>query len=109
MAQRFVADFTSPNRTVYASPPVGGSGYGFARSIASLIPTQNLRHSLSALEMLRISLYGPPNRRKQPERYVQLRLNFSEILKWTIDKKEYCRYYFYVTVHSLFVFSVEIF
>jgi hypothetical protein len=23
---------TSHNRTVYASPPVGGSGYGFARS-----------------------------------------------------------------------------
>jgi hypothetical protein len=40
---------TAYNRTVYASPPVGGSGYGFARSIASLIPTQNLRHSLSAL------------------------------------------------------------
>jgi hypothetical protein len=24
---------TSHNRTVYASPPVGGSGYGFARSV----------------------------------------------------------------------------
>jgi hypothetical protein len=24
---------TSHNRTVYASPPVGGSGYGFARSL----------------------------------------------------------------------------
>jgi hypothetical protein len=23
---------TAHNRTVYASPPVGGSGYGFARS-----------------------------------------------------------------------------
>ena len=23
---------TAPNRPVYASPPVGGSGYGFARS-----------------------------------------------------------------------------
>jgi hypothetical protein len=64
---------TSSNRTVYASPPVGGSGYGFARSIASLIPTQNLRHSLAALKMLRIFLFGPPNRRKQPERYVQYR------------------------------------
>jgi ABC-type uncharacterized transport system YnjBCD substrate-binding protein len=30
---------TAHNRTVYASPPVGGSGYGFARSIATLIPT----------------------------------------------------------------------
>jgi hypothetical protein len=39
---------TSPNRTVYASPPVGGSGFvrighGYA------IPTANLRYSLSAL------------------------------------------------------------
>jgi hypothetical protein len=50
--------------------PLGGSGSGFARSIASLIPTQNLRHILSALEMLRVSLFGPPKRRKQPERYV---------------------------------------
>jgi hypothetical protein len=40
---------TSYNRSVYASPPVGGSGSGFARSIATLIPTQNLRHILSAL------------------------------------------------------------
>jgi hypothetical protein len=40
---------TAHNRSVYASPPVGGSGYGFARSIASLIPTQNLRHILAAL------------------------------------------------------------
>jgi hypothetical protein len=30
-----------------------------------------LRHSLTALEMLRISLSGPPNRHIQPERYVQ--------------------------------------
>jgi hypothetical protein len=67
---------TSHNRTVYASPPVGGSASATARSIASLIPTSLLRHSLSALEMLRISLFGPPNRRKQPERYVQLGLKF---------------------------------
>jgi hypothetical protein len=67
---------TAHNRSVYASPPVGGSGYGFARSIASLIPTQNLRHILSALEMLRISLFGPPKRRKQPERYATFLLNF---------------------------------
>jgi hypothetical protein len=62
---------TAHNRSVYASPPVGGSGYGFARSIASLIPTQNLRHILSALQTLRVCLSGPPKRRKQPERYVQ--------------------------------------
>jgi hypothetical protein len=62
---------TSHNRSVYASPPVGGSGYGFARSFASLIPTQNLRHSLSALQTQRVCLFGPPNRRKQPERYAK--------------------------------------
>jgi hypothetical protein len=28
--------------------------------------------------MLRISLFGPPNRRKQPERYVQYGLKFVE-------------------------------
>ena len=32
------------------------------------VPTAHSRHSLPALEMLRISLCGPPNRRKQPER-----------------------------------------
>jgi hypothetical protein len=51
---------------------LGGSGYGFVRSIATLIPTQNLHHILSALQMLRICLSGPPKRRKQPERYVSL-------------------------------------
>jgi hypothetical protein len=40
---------TAYNRSVYASPPVGGSGYGFARSIASFIPTPKLRHVLPAL------------------------------------------------------------
>jgi hypothetical protein len=61
---------TAHNRTVYASPPVGGSGYGFARSIALLIPTQNLRHILPVLVLLRKPLYGLAKRRKQPERYV---------------------------------------
>jgi hypothetical protein len=46
----YVRNVTAHNRTVYASPPVGGSGYGFARSVASLVPTQNLRHSLPALQ-----------------------------------------------------------
>jgi hypothetical protein len=49
---------TAHNRPVYASPPVGGSGYGFARSIATLIPTQNLRHSLSALVFATQSPYS---------------------------------------------------
>jgi hypothetical protein len=74
---------TSYNRTVYASPPVGGSGYGFARSIASLIPTQNLRHILSALQMLRICLFGPPKRRKQPERYAKFGPKLVENIKKT--------------------------
>jgi hypothetical protein len=56
--------------------PAGGSGYGFARSIASLIPTQNLRHSLAAPKMLRIFLFGPPNRYIQPERYAQYVFEF---------------------------------
>jgi hypothetical protein len=49
---------TAHNRSVYASPPVGGSGYGLARSIASLIPTQNLRHILSALVFATQSPYS---------------------------------------------------
>jgi hypothetical protein len=52
------------------------------------IPTPLLRHSLPALEMLRISLFGPPNRRIQPERYAQCFLNFLEIFIGNgIDKK----------------------
>jgi hypothetical protein len=49
---------TAHNRSVYASPPVGGSAYGFARSFATLIPTQNLRHSLSALVFATQSPYS---------------------------------------------------
>jgi hypothetical protein len=59
---------TAHNRSVYASPPVGGSGYGLPRSIATLIPTANLRHILSALVLLRKPLFGPPKRHIQPER-----------------------------------------
>jgi hypothetical protein len=50
------------------------------------IPTQNLRHSLSALKMLRIFLFGPPNRHIQPERYVQWYLKIDcikSIQKWS--------------------------
>jgi hypothetical protein len=38
--------------------PLGGSGYGFARSIALLIPTQNLRHILPALVFATQSPYS---------------------------------------------------
>jgi hypothetical protein len=72
---------TAYNRSVYASPPVGGSGYGFARSIASLIPTQNLRHVLPALVLLRKPLSGLAKRRKQPERYVQWVLKLVDKIK----------------------------
>jgi hypothetical protein len=50
------------NRAVYASPPVDGSGYDFAGSFRYAqtfglnIPTQNLRHILSALRLLRKAL-----------------------------------------------------
>jgi hypothetical protein len=66
---------TSHNRTVYASPPVGGSGSILARSIASLIPTPKLRHILPALVLLRKPLDGLPKRHIQPERYVQFGQN----------------------------------
>jgi hypothetical protein len=75
---KYKAKPTAHNRTVYASPPAGGSGYGFARSIASLIPTKNLRHILSALQMLRKPLFGPTKRRKQPERYAPFALKLVE-------------------------------
>jgi hypothetical protein len=47
-----------------------GSGW-LGRSAYVLAPTPASTHSLPALEMLRISLSGPPNRRIQPERYAQ--------------------------------------
>jgi hypothetical protein len=37
--------------------------------------------------MLRISLFGPPNRRKQPERYAQFGLKWLGILKKYFVKK----------------------
>jgi hypothetical protein len=53
-----------------------GSAYGFARSFATLIPTQKLRHILPALKMLRIFLFGLAKRRKQPERYTTYHLSW---------------------------------
>jgi hypothetical protein len=60
---------TAHNRSVYASPLVGGSGSVLARSIAPLIPTPKLRHILPAQVLLRKPLSGLAKRRKQPERY----------------------------------------
>jgi hypothetical protein len=75
---------TAHNRSVYASPPVGGSASGFARSATP--PTAHSTHSLSALEMLRISLFGPPNRRQQPERYAQYPMKFIKKIKRGLTK-----------------------
>jgi hypothetical protein len=49
---------TAHNRTVYASGPVGPSASATARSIATLIPTPLLRHSLSALVFATQSPYS---------------------------------------------------
>ncbi|MDR2184678.1 MAG: hypothetical protein LBO80_03280 [Treponema sp.] len=57
----FAADFTAYNRAVSALPPVGGSGFRsprsfrYAQTFGLNIPTAHYTHSLSALEMLRIS------------------------------------------------------
>ena len=56
---------TAHNRIVYAPPPFGGSGLRFfARSVASLVPTQKLRHIGFASVRL-------TQRRIQPERYAK--------------------------------------
>ena len=47
-----------------------GSGW-LGRSAYGLAPTPASTHSLSALEMLCISLSGPSNRRIQPGRYAK--------------------------------------
>jgi hypothetical protein len=58
---------TSHNRSVYASPPVGGSGSKKPQSAYGLCAVF-LRHILSALRLLRKRLSGPPKRHIQPER-----------------------------------------
>jgi hypothetical protein len=73
---------TAHNRSVYASPPVGGSASATARSFAALIPTPLLRHILPALVLLRKPLSGLAKRRKQPEHYVPfLQIFFKN--QWT--------------------------
>jgi hypothetical protein len=74
-----VKNRTAHNRSVYASPPVGGSGYGFARSIASLIPTQNLCHILSALVFASQSPY--PGRQNVVNSRNVRRNNFSNKMR----------------------------
>jgi hypothetical protein len=49
---------TSHNRTVYAAPPVGGSGFRVARSFATLIPTPHSTHIfLRPIKKLRSSFF----------------------------------------------------
>jgi hypothetical protein len=63
---------------INASPPVGGSGYEKPQSAFGLCAVF-LRHILSALQMLRICLFGRPKRRKQPERYAKWALKLVGI------------------------------
>jgi hypothetical protein len=60
---------TSHNRSVYASPPYGGSGFRFARSAAP--PTPNSTHIFASPGNLRFPFSGLQKRRKQPERYAK--------------------------------------
>jgi hypothetical protein len=68
---------TAHNRTVYASPPVGGSGYGFARSLRfAPFPRKTSATFWQGCKPT-VYLSALPKRHIQPERYVQLR-------KWCI-------------------------
>jgi hypothetical protein len=62
------------NRSVYASPPVGGSGYEKPQSACGL-GAVFLRHIFAVAGNLRFPLSQPQKRHIQPERYVQLGLN----------------------------------
>jgi hypothetical protein len=65
--------FTSPNRTVYASPPVGGSGYEKPQSAYGLCAVF-LRHILARRNATHCFM-GGPKRHIQPERYAKWDLN----------------------------------
>jgi hypothetical protein len=68
---------TSYNRTVYASPPVGGSGYEKPQSAYGLCGIF-LRHIFAVAGTLRVPLSQPQKRHIQPERYAKWGLKFSE-------------------------------
>jgi hypothetical protein len=59
---------TAHNRTVYASPPVGGSGYEKTQSAYGRCAFF-LRHIFAVAGNLRFPLLQPQKRRIQPERY----------------------------------------
>jgi hypothetical protein len=105
---RFSADFLPcklrkqpDNRGFFAAssaknPQVQQAARSFrcAQTFGLNIPTPKLRHIFAALKMLRISLFGPPNRRRtegsqQPERYAQLDLNFFRNLKQSNNLKKH--------------------
>jgi hypothetical protein len=67
-----VAVFTSHNRTVYASPPVGGSGYEKPQSGYALCAVF-LRHILARRNPTGCFM-GGPKRHIQPERYTTYHL-----------------------------------
>jgi hypothetical protein len=58
--------------------------------LGHFVPTPHSTHILSALQMLRICLFGRPKRRKQPGRYATYPQNFrlykKVYTKNTIDK-----------------------
>jgi hypothetical protein len=67
------------NRSVYALPPYGGSGYGFARSATPFPrktsatfwpPCKRKGGGKNGIVCLCVCLYGRPKRRLQSERYV---------------------------------------
>jgi hypothetical protein len=68
---------TAHNRTVYASPPVGGSGYEKTQSACGLCAFF-LRHIFAVAGNLRFPLSQPQKRHIQPERYVQFGLKLLE-------------------------------
>jgi hypothetical protein len=71
---------TAHNRTVYASPPEGGSGFREARSFRfASFPRLTPPTFLQALETYGLLISGLQKRHIQPERYVQFVLKFLEI------------------------------
>jgi hypothetical protein len=74
VARRFVASFTSHNRTVYASGAIAPSGYEKPQSAYGLCAVF-LRHIFASPENLRFPLSGLQKRHIQPERYAKLGLN----------------------------------
>jgi hypothetical protein len=69
---------TAHNRTVYASPPGGGSGSEKPQSGYALCGVF-LRHILARRKPA-VCFMGRPKRRKQSERYVPFFLQFFTIL-----------------------------